>query len=732
MSIELLIAKAHQKGLFLNEDFKTMKVKYLSQGIDSNIVDNYINTFKSIKDLKELNDDIQNFPIPRGNDRKNIDNYKDFHTLETIVDYVKGKRDIKTASFDNKQNSSNDESLTFPGNVVIKNDELEVKYADSPRACIEYKGKFPYSWCISRTDASNMFSTYRFQEYEPAFYFVKRIKATEKEFGLWNMTKNVFNGTFKDKYHFFVVQVVKNADVTNTTQQQYIVTSAENDGDIRMTWDDILKFAPELNGLQSKFIAVPLTPNEKATFDKYVKGISDEEFSKLDYKEKRNYLDIYVKMDKPLTDNQFDVLPDDLKGLYIGFGVPLSKGIFEFVMSNGKLKKRYDEILKRRIEELLKGTRGVRFGGDEVLYALKNGLIDGNKLDSDMIDNLLKYAPTEQQYVLIQQIFPLVKAKLNSNIINELLKYTPKEQRYELFKQIFSLVKDKLNSNIINELLDYTPTEQQYALIQQIFPLVKDKLDSYMVNILLRYTPEEQRYVLVKQIFPLVKDKLDSYMVNTLLGYTPEEQRYELIQQILPLVKDMLDSNMVGELLYYTPTEQRYELFKQIFPLVKDKLDSSIVLHLIKNTPEEQRFDILKQTLSLIKDELIIDDDLNNDLVYDLRGLFNDVQDRNTVIISLMTPLIAPLINDGILYDLKRYVPIDQYHNLVKQILPYVKDKLDGNMVDTLLRYTPKEHKQEIQSLINQYKRPALNEKVINKLRVLIREELSKNKTIYN
>ena len=46
----------------INEDFKSMKNQYLQQGIESSIIDNYINTFKSIKDLRELNDDIQGFP----------------------------------------------------------------------------------------------------------------------------------------------------------------------------------------------------------------------------------------------------------------------------------------------------------------------------------------------------------------------------------------------------------------------------------------------------------------------------------------------------------------------------------------------------------------------------------------------------------------------------------------------------------------------------------------------
>jgi hypothetical protein len=620
---ELILKKLINEELILkkliNEDFKSMKAKYLQQGIESSIVDNYINTFKSIKDLKELNDDIQSFPIPKGNDRKNIDNYKDFHTLETIVDYVKGKRDIKTASFDNKQTSSNDETLSFPGNVVIKNDELEVKYADSPRACIEYKGKFPYSWCISRTDASNKFSTYRFKEHEPAFYFVKRVKATEKEFGIWNMTKNIFNGDFKDKYHFFVVQVLKNANVSNATQKQYVVTSAKNDGDIQMTWEDILKFAPELSGLQSKFVAIPLTPNEKETFDKYVKGISDEEFSKLDYKEKRNYLDIYVKMNKVLTDAQFEMLPDDLKGLYIGFGVPLSKGIFEFVMSNGKLKKRYDEILKRRFDEFFKGTNGIKFGGDEVIYALKNGLVDGDKLDDDMIDRLLYYTPEKQRYELVQVILPLVKDRLDDNMVYNLIIFTPEEQRYELVKQIFPLVKDKLDSDMVNKLLRSTPQEQRYELVKVIFPLVKDKLDSDMINKLLRFTPQEQQYDFVKVILPYIKDKLDGSIIVKLLDNTPEEQRYELVQVILPLVKDRLDDKIVNTLLNYIPYKQKYELVKQILPLVKDRLDDKIVNTLLFHTPKEHKEEI----------QSLIDKYKQKDVINELRLIVRKILKEN-------------------------------------------------------------------------------------------------------
>ena len=449
-----LIKKLLREGLILTEDFKRMKAKYLSQGIEADIIDKYISDFKLIKNLKEFNDDIQGFPIPKGNDRKNIDNYSDFNTLETIVDYVRGKRDIKGSTFD--KDDGKGENLLFPGNVVLKNNELEIKYADSPRACIEYKGKFPYSWCISRTDSSNMFSTYRFKDHEPAFYFVKRLNATEKEFGFWNMTKNVFNGSFKDKYHFFVLQVVKNANITNKDQKQYVVTSAENDGDIQMSWNDIVEFAPELNGKQELFKPIPLTPNEKETYNRYIKGISDEEFAKLDYKEKRNYLDIYVKMDRVLTDNQFKSLPDDLKELYIAFGVPLSDHMFDFVMQNGKIKKRYNDILKRRADEWLKNHNNIKFGDKELLYLLSNKEFI-SKLEPGGIYSLLYYSKEREKVINILLSNKELISDIDSDGIKYLLEYSPEPEK------VMNILGDKgiefisnLNSDDIGYLLQYS------------------------------------------------------------------------------------------------------------------------------------------------------------------------------------------------------------------------------------------------------------------------------------
>ena len=60
-------------------------------------------------------------------------------------------------------------------------------------------------------------------------------------------------GKFQDKYHFFVIQVIRYANPKDHSQKQYIVTSAENDGDKEMSWDEIIKIEPRLQGKEETF-----------------------------------------------------------------------------------------------------------------------------------------------------------------------------------------------------------------------------------------------------------------------------------------------------------------------------------------------------------------------------------------------------------------------------------------------------------------------------------------------
>jgi hypothetical protein len=343
---------------FLDEDFKSQEQNYINQGNEPQIVKSYIERFRKIKDknYRQLNDQIDGLENVR--DRKNIDSYKSFKELETIVDYVGGQIDLAGTSLGN--------DIEIDAKPIYEDDIFQIYYADSPRACIKYKGNIPYGWCVSQREG-NMYYTYRYKQNEPAFYFVKVKDRTKKELGFFSMVGNVFNGQFKDKYHFFVLQTLKGAEIGDTTTNQYVVTSAMNDGDKQMSWNDVVTIEPRIGNLQEIFKPVGLSPEDKEFYERFKDGTDNTTFCKLDYTSKRRYLDIYVTQEQLLSDVQFKCLPEDLMNLYIGFGVGLYENEFELIKSNKNLLKRYQQITEKKLEEYLKGTKGISFKYTELL-----------------------------------------------------------------------------------------------------------------------------------------------------------------------------------------------------------------------------------------------------------------------------------------------------------------------------------------------------------------------------
>ncbi len=332
---------------FIFEDFKSQTKNFISQGYSPEVVNDYIEKFKHIKDkkYKDIFSDELNISVPT-NRRIDIDAYKDFSELEQLVDFVSSRRPIKTAM-------SSDNNIEVTGEAIYNKDGIELFYADNPRACIKYKGKVPYSWCVARSDSSNMFYTYRFKPYEPAFYFVKDVEATKKELSVWSIAKNVFSGKFKNKYHFFVIQVPKNLKPEDKETKQYIVTSANNDGDTQMSWNEILEINPKLGPLHDLLEPKPFTDEEREKHTKFKNGISNNEFARLSYEDKRAYLDIYPTIARPITYEQFKQLPEDLMNLYVSFGIGLGDEEFTIVKTNKNLLKRYKQISERKYDEFM-------------------------------------------------------------------------------------------------------------------------------------------------------------------------------------------------------------------------------------------------------------------------------------------------------------------------------------------------------------------------------------------
>lgn len=371
----------------LNEDFKSQTQKFISQGYEPEIVRSYIEKFKYIRDGKyreALNPDLKiNVPVEK---RFDIDAYPTFNSLETLVDYVSGQRPVKTTM--SKQND-----IEVTGDAVYNKGGIEVYYADNPRACIKYKGSLPYSWCVARSDSSNMFYTYRFKPYEPAFYFVKDVNATQKE--LADIAKKgSVSGGFANKYHFFVIQVPKNLNPEDNQTPQYIVTSANNDGDKQMSWNEIVKINPKLAAIKEVLKPKPFTPEERAKHERFKKGLNDNDFKKLSYEDKKSYLDIYPTIAKPITTNQFLSLPEDLKNLYVSFGIGLNDEQFANIKNNPKLIKRYTQISDRKLDTYLKADnytrRGLNIKYTELIVLPDNRITEYlNSLNKKQIGNFI-------------------------------------------------------------------------------------------------------------------------------------------------------------------------------------------------------------------------------------------------------------------------------------------------------------------------------------------------------
>jgi hypothetical protein len=371
----------------LNEDFKSQTQKFISQGYEPEIVRSYIEKFKYIRDGKyreAINPDLKiNVPVEK---RFDIDAYPTFNSLETLVDYVSGQRPVKTTM--SKQND-----IEVTGEAVYNKGGIEVYYADNPRACIKYKGSMPYSWCVARSDSSNMFYTYRFKPYEPAFYFVKDVDATQKE--LADIAKRgSVSGGFANKYHFFVIQVPKNLNPEDNETPQYIVTSANNDGDTQMSWNQIVKINPKLAAIKEVLKPKPFTPEERTKHERFKKGLNDNDFKKLSYEDKKSYLDIYPTIAKPITTSQFLSLPEDLKNLYVSFGIGLNDEQFADIKNNPKLIKRYTQISDRKLDAYLKADnysrRGLKIKYTELIVLPDNRITEYlNSLNKKQIGNFI-------------------------------------------------------------------------------------------------------------------------------------------------------------------------------------------------------------------------------------------------------------------------------------------------------------------------------------------------------
>ena len=431
------------------------KKKWLKDNptLTPNQIDSYIKQFDVIrKSRPAAAKTVDTNGVPKGDDRFDIGKYNTWRSFETFVDAVAGQTQLKGEKLS--------DNLEIDAKPLFEKNGLEVYYADTPRACIKYKGNIPYSWCVARPDSSNMFYNYRLGDNNPAFYFVKDVEATQKE--LSSIEK--FTGKFNDKWHFFVIQVLKTANINDLTNKSYVVTSANNEGDEPMSWNEIVKIQPKLNGLQSEFLPKPLSDDELVVIDKYKTGLTTRQFVKLSYNEKERFLDVYPTLDQPISDEIFKLLPVDLKNKYIGMNIGLSYMQYDSIQSDKNLLKRYAQMAEKKFEMWSKKSIAdddedlpapdFKLKSSEIDVLYKYGILDVSKLTDDKVEDMIRHSQNKQKTIdmLLNVNVPLTY----SNVKNLLLYSRDTQPTIDILlsknvqltdKNVSRLIWDKLSTN---------------------------------------------------------------------------------------------------------------------------------------------------------------------------------------------------------------------------------------------------------------------------------------------
>ena len=243
-----------------------------------------------------------------------------FADAENLIDAAEARQALRGKK---KPKTTAQTDGAMPGHIYNKNN-LVIYKGDSKPKCIQYGSG--YTWCISRSDSSNLYNRYRFASDEPVFYFVFDR----------NRPKN-------DPWHAAVIYV--------TRDNRYMVATADNPGDQEMTWQQISQKQPKLSQLQNLFKPQPPSAEERADYAKYGKPVSSETYDNFSYQEKIKYIEFGNELDS----NQEAELDSQLLSLYskqnpgalsVDSLNRLSIGDFRYVLKNA------DDIYIHDLEEI--------------------------------------------------------------------------------------------------------------------------------------------------------------------------------------------------------------------------------------------------------------------------------------------------------------------------------------------------------------------------------------------
>ena len=648
-------------------DAERIKWKQQVPTLTDTIINDYLEKFQDIRTAKHRSaqNDIENFNIQKGNDRFDISKYKQWSDFETFIDYVSGQVDLEKS----KGQKLKDVAVKDYKPLVDENG-LQIYYADTPRACIAYKGDVPYSWCVSRS-TTNLYYAYRYRSNQPSFYFVKDTAATKEELS------KPFTGRFENPWHFFVIQ--------KTKHQTYIVSSANNDGDIEMTWNRVLEIQPKLHGMEHYFKHVPLKRKEVLKY-KQLKNLDDENFAKLKYSDKSLYLDMFPS---DVSNEKFKYLPDDLKNKYIGFGMGLSEDKYNQIKNDKNLLKRFIQMVERRIE---------LYFDDDRLRNLSDGdfcvffdTVHGQKIfneyiakDTDSHKSLLEIALNRSKRLnkntdqIIKNILD-VKSYFTAADIKQLMHYSSnpvnvvefiahtKKGNFEWATSMNDvmynlLLRDSKNfSELLDVLLKLNKKEKTYKNTSSNYNLSEESITS-----ILKASPN------YKQVIDIFKQNGYSIDINEKvvdrLIYGRGDTFYEDVSTLIQHLGDKFTYSNISNLLYYikhatVTSEQKQDLVELIIS-IKSKLNDDAFRSLINISPSKEK------TLLLIKSNNKYDGDAIKELLFLINSRISELNENDKyTIVALICKYGKDTITEMQKYTL--FTSLSDVDKVIKEMQKY-------------------------------------------------------------
>jgi len=609
--------------MFLEAFGDDQKKKWLAKdpNLTSVIVDDYIARFNRIRKIKPREALTVNIEgLPQGLDRFDISKYNDWHPFELFVDAVGANVALKPETFQ------------FDGKPEFSHNGIEVYYGEDPKTCVSIKGNVNYSWCVA-AKRSNMFYSYRSNKNLPSFYFIKDVEATKKELETWNGDPR----HFKNKWHFFVIQVLANKDFNKFDEKNYIVTSANNDGDEPMSWNEIVKIQPKLKGLHDKFIPKPLTPDLATTIRYYKRYIPNvEDFKKMSYEDKSLYIDVH---DFAIDDDIFALLPTELKNKYINQPHSLSQNQYDNIQSDKNLFKRYAEISLREFLEWLKDSTSYGLTPTQIDVLIKTNLLDKyvDRLSKKDIDNLVHIMGTDFIEYLEKHI-PIKKIVISAATSALLLRqnaYSIDAINWFLNKNI-DITKTLAENfeNVFESAMDSSSPEYAYKIYQYLIKkkIPKDRiLGSFSVTRGLIITKHLNEFIEF-----LSKVKFDWNILTQnyeyLVGNLNKDKLNVLLKQRI-----LFSNDDIKKLLGLYPSESRKK--DQIIAAILKKPSSLSTKQIESLVEESSPRNMAKTVLTLIKRNVPLSPPILEIFLFNIR--YGDKPRISLVIDALAKKMIA-------------------------------------------------------------------------------------------